>query len=152
MNDHIGVMEVINRYFAALDMRTFDAATFARLFVDGATVIRPNGMSVTGPEAIRSSHTKSMERFRATQHLTSGFVIDTIDEATADFRVNLVALHLWQDGCGDATVSRDDNYFLAGGVVSGRATRTSAGWRIVTVRNDVVWRKGVGFQEILNTR
>lgn len=152
MNDHIAVMELINRYFAALDTRAFDAETSSRLFADDATVVRPNGMGVTGPEAIRSSHTKSMERFRATQHLTSGFVVNAIDEATADFRVNLVALHWWKDGCGDASVSRDDNYFLAGGVVSGRATRTSGGWRIVTVRNDVVWRKGVGFQDILSTR
>ena len=152
MNDQFAIMELINRYFAALDRRTFDAETFSRLFADAGTVVRPNGMSVTGPEAIRSSHTKSMERFRATQHLTSGFIVDSIDASTADFRVNIVALHLWKEGFGDAGVSADDNYFLAGGVVSGRATRTAAGWRILTVRNDVVWRRGTGFQEMLNTR
>ncbi len=114
--------------------------------------MRPNGASLAGPEAIRSSHAKSMERFRATQHLTSGFIIDVANESKADFRGNLIALHFWKEGFGDSSVKKEDNYFLAGGVVSGSATKTSNGWRILNLRNDVVWRRGVGFQEIINTR
>lgn len=152
MNDKFEITETINRYFAALDKRTFDIDTFRKIFADNATIERPNGMSMAGPEELSSSHTRSMERFRATQHLTSGFIIDLADESNAGFRVNLVAMHLWKAGLGDPNVSQDNNYFLAGGVVSGSAIKTSDGWRILKLRNDVVWRQGVGFQEILNTK
>lgn len=146
------VTEVINRYFAALDKRTFDSETFKTIFTADATVVRPNGAGLVGPEAIGSSHANSMERFRATQHLTSGFIIDPVDGTKADFRVNVVAMHLWKEGLGDPSISKDNNYFLAGGVVSGSASKTSEGWRILTIRNDVVWRQGVGFKEMLNTK
>ena len=152
MNDKFEITETINRYFAALDKRTFDLETFRKIFADNAMIVRPNGMSTAGPEAISASHTKSLERFRATQHLTSGFIIDLADESNADFRVNLVAMHLWKEGLGDPNVSPQDNYFLAGGVVSGSAVKTSDGLRILKIRNDVTWRKGVGFQEMLNTK
>jgi hypothetical protein len=68
-----------------------------------------------------------LERFRATQHLTSGFIIDVADESKADFRVNLIALHFWKEGFGDSSIRKDDNYFLAGGVVSGSVTKTNNG-------------------------
>jgi hypothetical protein len=152
MNDRFEIVEVINRYFAALDRRTFDIETFKKVFADHAKVTRPNGMSLIGPEAIASSHAKSLERFRATQHLTSGFVIDSVDQANADLRVNLIALHFWKEGFGDPSASKEDNYFLAGGVVSGSVIKTSSGWRISSLRNDVVWRQGVGFHEVLNTK
>ena len=152
MNDKFEITETINQYFAALDKRTFDIVTFRKIFADNATVVRPHGTSMAGPEEISSSHTKSLERFRATQHLTSGFIIDLADASNADFRVNLVAMHLWKVGLGDPNVSQHDNYFLAGGVVSGSAIKTSDGWRILKIRNDITWRQGVGFQEMLNTK
>jgi SnoaL-like domain len=152
MNDKFEITETINRYFAALDKRTFDRETFRKIFTDKAAVVRPNGASIIGPEEISASHAKSMDRFRATQHLTSGFIIDLADESNANFRVNLVAMHVWKEGLGDPNVPKQDNYFLAGGVVSGSAIKTSDGWRILEIRNDVTWRQGVGFQEILNTK
>ena len=153
MNDKFEITETINRYFAALDKRTFDVETFRKIFAENATITRPNGTSMAGPVELSSSHTKSLERFIATQHLTSGFIIDLVDESKADFRVNLVAMHLWKVGLGDPNVSQQDNYFLAGGVVSGSAFKTSNGWRILKIRNDIIWRQGVGFQEMpLNTK
>lgn len=152
MNDKSEIAETINRYFAALDKRTFDIETFRRIFVDNAMIVRPHGGSTVGPEEISASHAKSMERFRATQHLTSGFIIDLTDESNADFRVNLVALHFWKEGMGDPNVSPQNNYFSAGGVVSGSAVKTDVGWCILKIRNDIVWRQGVGFQEMLNTK
>jgi hypothetical protein len=152
MNDKLEIIEVINRYFAALDKRTLDLETFGKIFADDATVVRPNGACLERPEAIASSHAKSMERFRATQHFTSGFIIDVASESKADFRVNLIALHFWKEGFGDSNINKEDNYFLAGGVISGSATKTSSGWRISQIRNDVIWRRGVGFQEMINTK
>jgi len=150
MNDKLEITETINRYFAALDQRTFDLDTFKKFCTDTITVQRPNGSTMTGPEEISASHAKSFERFRATQHLTSGFIIDLADDSNAHFRVNLVAMHLWKAGLGDPNVSPNDNFFLAGGVVTGHALKTSNGWRILQIQNDVAWRNGVGFQEILN--
>jgi hypothetical protein len=152
MNDKIEITEIVNRYFAALDKRTFNVETFRNIFADNATVERPHGQKLEGPEEISSSHEKSMKRFIATQHLTSGFVIDITDEIIANFRLNLVAMHLWKEGYGDSSVKSEDNYFLAGGVVSGSVSKTKNGWRILTVSNDVVWRKGVGFQQVLDTK
>ncbi|HVU15014.1 MAG TPA: nuclear transport factor 2 family protein [Phototrophicaceae bacterium] len=152
MNDQWEIAETVNRYFAALDERTLDVGTLRKIFADTATIVRPNGSFMTGPEELSSSHTESMARFKATQHLTSGFIIDLADGSNANFRVNLVAMHLWKEGSGDPNVRQQDNYFLAGGVVSGSAVKTGAGWRILTIRNDVVWRQGVGFQEVLKTK
>ena len=152
MYDKLEITEVVNRYFAALDQRLFDPGTFSQIFADDAVSVRPNGAGLTGPEAIRESHVKSMERFRATQHLTSGFIIEMAGDSKADFRVNLIALHFWKDGLGDSSLSKDDNYFLAGGVVSGSAIKTSKGWRIQKIAMNAIWRKGVGFQEMLNTK
>jgi hypothetical protein len=152
MNDKTEIIDIVNQYFAALDKRTLDLETFRRIFADKATVERPNGTRMTGPEEISSSHANSLERFRATQHLTSGCIIDLIDESNADFRVNLVAMHLWKEGLGDKSVSKQDNFFLAGGVISGSVIKTRKGWRISKLRNDPIWIRGVGFQEMISTK
>jgi hypothetical protein len=152
MNDKLEIIEVINRYLAALDKHTFDVETFKKIFVNNAKVVRPNGQELTGPQEISSSHAKSMDRFRATQHLTSGFIINSVDEANSDFRVNIIALHFWKEGFGDQKLKKDDNYFLAGGVFTGTVTKTDDDWQISTIRNDVLWRQGVGFKEMLNTK
>lgn len=152
MNDYLEITETIYRYFAALDQRTFDAETFQRLFAKDGAIVRPNGARTVGPDAIRASHATSMERFRATQHLTSGLSIDLTDASHAAFRLNLVAMHLWRADLGDPQASPDHNYFLAGGVVTGSALKTEAGWRLLEIRNEVVWRQGVGFQEMLRTK
>ncbi|TAL29593.1 MAG: nuclear transport factor 2 family protein [Spirochaetes bacterium] len=150
--DKLEIAETVNRYFAALDKRTFNIEIFRNIFANNATVERPHGQELEGPEDISSNHENSMKRFRATQHLTSGFIIDLTDEINANFRLNLIAMHLWKEGLGDTSVKSQDNYFLAGGVVTGSVTKTSDGWRILSVRNDIVWRQGVGFQQILETK
>ena len=152
MNDKLEITEVINQYFAALDKHTFDVETFRKIFVDDSKVVRPHGQELTGPEEIGSSHAKSMDRFRATQHFTSGFTLDLVDESKANFRLNLIALHFWKEGFGDKNKKIDDNYFLAGGVATGRVIKTNDGWQISAIRNDVLWRQGVGFKEVLNTK
>src|SRR5262249_48628417 len=116
----VAITEVVNRYFAALDDKQFDEATLKRVFTDGAKITRPNGSTVTGPKEIGENHQRSLSRFRATQHLTSGFVITLIDDLTAEIRVNLVAMHVWAVGQGDPHVDPKDNFFLAGSVVTGR--------------------------------
>ena len=148
----VAITAVINRYFAALDQKQFDAETMGQIFADNAKVVRPNGAATTGPKEIGESHSRSLSRFRATQHLTSGFIIKLIDGTTAEFRANLVAMHLWAEGQGDPSVDPNDNYFLAGGVITGHAVLAADGWLITDIANQVTWRRGTGFQQILQTR
>ena len=148
----IAITEVINRYFAALDQKRFDLPAMSQIFADNAKVIRPHGQVMTGPKEIGESHSRSFSRFRATQHLTSGFMITVIDSTTARFRANLVAMHLWAEGEGDPNVDPNDNYFLAGGVITGQVALVADGWRITEIANQPTWRRGTGFQQVLETR
>ncbi len=148
----VEITEVINRYFAALDQKQFDITTMSQIFADDARIVRPNGAVTTGPQEIGDSHSHSLSRFRATQHLTSSFIIALIDDTSAEFRANLVAMHLWADGHGDPNADPNDNYFLAGGVITGHVILGASGWRITEISNRVIWRRGTGFQQMLQTR
>ena len=146
------IVDLINRYFAALDEKSFDITTMAQVFADDGRIIRPNGAETQGPQVIGESHRHSFSRFRATQHMASGLIITLDGQENAAIRGNLVAMHLWAEGLGDPNVPPNDNYFLAGGVLSGKAQLTTQGWRLTELANDVVWRKGTGFQQVLQTR
>ena len=148
----VAITEVINRYFAALDQKQFDVPTMRQIFTDDATIQRPNRTTTIGPKEIGDSHSRSLSRFQATQHLTSGFIITLKNDTSAEFRANLVALHLWAEGHGDPNANPNDNYFLAGGVITGHVRLGASGWRMTEIANQVIWRRGAGFQQILQTR
>jgi len=158
MNDHdklmhtVAITEVINHYFAALDQKQFDAATMGQVFAEDAKIVRPHGAVTTGPKEIGDSLSQSLNRFRVTQHLTSGFIVTLTNETSAEFRANLVAMHLWAQGQGDPDIDPNDNYFLAGGVITGHMILGASGWRITEMTNQVGWRRGTGFQQLLQTR
>ena len=77
----VAITEVVNRYFAALDQKQFDVMTMRQIFADDAKIVRPNGAVTTGPQEIGDSHSPSLSRFRATQHLTSSFIITLKDDS-----------------------------------------------------------------------
>ena len=147
----VAITEVINRYFAALDQKQFDVTTMSQVFADDASIHRPNGTTTIGPKEIGDSHGRSLSRFQATQHLTSGFIITLKTDTSAEFRANLVAMHLWAEGHGEPNANPNDNYFLAGGVITGHVLLGASGWRISEMANHVSWRRGTGFQQILQT-
>ena len=147
----VAITEVINRYFAALDQKQFDITTMSQIFADDAKIVRPNGAVTTGSKEIGDSHSHSLSRFRATQHLTSGFIITLKDDISAEFRANLVAMHLWAEGHGDPNADPNDNYFLAGGVITGHVILEASGWRMTELANQVIWRRGTGFQQMLKS-
>ena len=148
----VAITDVINRYFAALDQKHFDVRTMSQIFADDAKIVRPNGAATTGAKEIGDSHSRSLSRFRATQHLTSGFIITLNDDMSAEFRANLVAMHLWAEGHGDPNAELNDNYFLAGGVITGQVILGASGWQMTEIANQVIWRRGTGFQQMLQTR
>src|SRR6478672_2950573 len=154
--DQDGITELINKseitsvvdsYFRALDEKNFDARHFASIFTPQATVTRPNGASLIGPEEISASHEKSFTRFEGSQHFVAGHHI-SLDGSTANVRANLIAMHMWQGSKTDA--NKLDNVFIAGGVVRAVLMQTDGQWRISRINTAVLWRAG-GFRDMMQT-
>jgi hypothetical protein len=61
-------------------------------------------------------------------------------------------MHLWAEGEGDPQAAPNDNYFLAGSVITGQARLDADGWRITRLANEPTWLKGTGFEQMLSTR
>jgi ketosteroid isomerase-like protein len=141
------ITSVVNSYFRALDEHNFDTPYFAAIFTEDAEVIRPNGLSLTGPEHISASHRQSFARFEGSQHFAAGHDI-FIDGNTATVRANLIAMHMWQGSKTDA--NEKDNFFVAGGVIDATLVQVNDQWKISKISNAVIWRAG-GFKDMLQT-
>ena len=141
------INELLIRYFRALDEKDFTLETMESIFTSDVSIERPNGSVLHGPADILSNQKESFTRFKATQHLLVSCDVQ-LDDATAHVRGNLIALHLWADGYGEP--DNDENYFLAGGVLTAKAEQTNSGWRISALKNDVVWRRGTGLKKLFN--
>ena len=124
------INELLNRYFRALDEKDFTLETMESLFTGDVSIERPNGSVLHGPADILSNQKESFTRFKATQHLLVGCDV-RLEDATARVRGNLIALHLWADGYGEP--DKDENYFLAGGVLTAKAEQTRAGWQTARI-------------------
>jgi hypothetical protein len=96
-------------------------------------------LTVVGPQDIGASHEKSFARFESTQHMLTGHETQ-IEGDMASVRVNVLAMHMWAGGNQDAR--KQDNFFVAGGVITARLCRVDNGWRISSVENAVKWRAG----------
>lgn len=142
------IADVLNGYFRALDQKHFDPRHFAAILAADATMTRPNGMSLTGPEEISASHAQSFTRFESSQHLLTAPDI-SIDGGTATVRANLVAMHMWEGS--KANANSVDNFFVAGGVVDASLVQRDGRWKISRLSNTVIWRAG-GFRNMLQTR
>jgi hypothetical protein len=141
------ISSIVNSYFRALDQKNFDAQHFASIFTPQATVTRPNGASMTGPEEISASHAKSFIRFEGSQHFVAGHDI-SLDGSTANVRANLIAMHMWQGSRTDA--NKLDNFFIAGGVIHATLMQSNGQWKISQMSNAVLWRAG-GFRDVMQT-
>jgi len=141
------ITSIVNSYFRALDDKNFDARHFAAIFTPQATVTRPNGASLIGPEAISASHENSFTRFEGSQHFVAGHDI-ALDGSTANVRANLIAMHMWQGSHTDA--NKLDNFFVAGGVIHATLMQSDGRWKISQMSNAVLWRAG-GFKDMMQT-
>jgi uncharacterized protein (TIGR02246 family) len=141
------ITSVVNAYFRALDQQNFDAQYFATIFTKDAEVIRPNGLAITGPEEISASHRHSFARFEGSQHFAAGHDI-SINGNTATVRANLIAMHMWQGSHTDA--NKQDNFFVAGGVIEATLVQADDRWKISRISNAVIWRAG-GFKDMAQT-
>ena len=146
--DKLAISELLTKYLQLIDDKDFAAEKLLTIFTENGTVTRPNDSVVSGPAEIAESNNKSFSRFRATQHLPSGSLVEiTGDEAT--IRANVMAMHLWADGYGDPNAL--EKYFVGGVVLRASARRTTDGWRLTNLGGRNVWRSGSGFGAMLQT-
>ena len=142
------IVELINRYFAAVDDKCLDLALAERTFAPEGKIVRPNGAELVGPAAICAGQNESFARFRAIQHVMTNHLVELTAEQ-ARVRANVIATHLWAPGQGDPTAL--ESHFTAGGVMTAEVVRLAPGWRISRLENRVVWRTGSGFVQMLAT-
>src|SRR4029078_6534581 len=129
------ITSIVNSYFRALDEKNFAPQHLASIFTPQATVTRPNGAPMTGPEEIGASHARSFTRFEGSQHFVAGHDI-SLDGSTANVRANLIAMHMWQGSKSDA--NKLDNFFIAGGVIHATVVQSDGQWRISQMSNVVL--------------
>ena len=143
------LVELISRYFAAVDDKRLSASVVESTFLADGRIVRPNGAALVGHKEILERQQQSFSRFRATHHVITDHIVD-VPDATAYVRANVTAMHLWKAEECDANAL--ESYFLAGSVLEAVAARTPDGWRIreLWVRN--VWRTGSGWSSMLRTR
>jgi hypothetical protein len=145
--DRLAIMELVSRYFAAVDDRRLtDPSIVDATFTPDGRVVSPNGAALVGRDAIFAGHSKSFDRFRATHHVTSDYVVD-FDGHTARLRANVTAMHLWKIDRSDPHALQ--SHFVAGGVLHAAAIRTESGWRLTELSNDVCWRTGDGLATMM---
>jgi hypothetical protein len=77
----------------------------------------------------------------------TNFIVD-INNDKATLRCNVIANHMWAENKDDPSLNNKN--FLADGVFSAKAIKVDNQWRIVELKNRVVWREGEGMKEILN--
>jgi hypothetical protein len=142
------ISDLLTRYFAAIDDKRLDEEITETTFSKDAEIVRPDDVVIIGPENILNAHKKSFDRFKATHHLFSNFLID-INNDSATLRANLIANHIWK-GKKD-NPSLDGKYFLANGVFYAKAKRIEKIWFICELRNRVVWRTGDGMAEMIKS-
>ena len=131
--DKLALTELVTKYFQLVDDKDFAVEQLQAIFTDDGSVTRPNDAVIAGPAAIAESNSKSFARFRATQHLPGGFVIE-LDGDQAAVHVNVMAMHLWADGFGDPNAL--DKHFVGGVVIEASARRTASGWRLTNLRDE----------------
>jgi hypothetical protein len=125
------IAELVSRYGAMADEKTFDDAT--AILTDDVVAEYPFGRLV-GIEQVAGSGRAALGRFERTQHVITNLLID-LDGDRASVRANLVSVH----------VPRADEpavHFDFGGWYRFAARRTEHGWRLAGITLTAVWTAG----------
>ncbi len=89
-----------------------------------------------GIEGMAGYHRDALSAYARTQHLNSPSVVDEVDGEQARVRANIAVTHVHHPG------TPADPIFAAGTLVTGRARRTQAGWRLAELAFRVLWTTG----------
>jgi hypothetical protein len=129
--DRGALADLLTRLGWWLDGQRYDDA--GSLFTEDATVHTQGGQA-RGLQALSDQARRIHSSFAATQHLTSGVLIDVQgDHATV--RANLIALFVRDKVSPEPAAVVGERYLLA-------AVRTAGGWRFSRVEVAPVWRSG----------
>ncbi|HWE90915.1 MAG TPA: nuclear transport factor 2 family protein [Pseudonocardiaceae bacterium] len=126
---------LLDRYLLGLDDDKLDDEWSRSLFTDDARVEFPMSQHA-GLVGLADYHVNALSMFAGTQHLNSPAVVELIGAAAATFRANLVSTHVHHPGAAAEPL------FATGTLVTGRARRTPAGWRLSLLSFRVVWMTG----------
>ena len=148
ITDTAEISELLSRFCSMVDDKSINITALETIFTQEGRIINPNGSTVTGPVAIKAEKTKSFNRFRATQHITSDHTIE-LEEDTARLRANMLAMHLWSPEDSDPLSLQ--THFVAGGVFDATAVRTAEGWRFSELKSRITWRTGSGMSAVAKT-
>lgn len=128
--DRAALADLLARQGLWLDEQRYDDAD--TVFTEDATVNTQAGQS-QGLQALADHARRVHAEFVATQHLTSGVLID-IDGDRATVRANLIAV-LVRDSAAAEPAAVGERYRF-------EAVRTPDGWRFSRVEVTPIWRYG----------
>ncbi|MEU7021016.1 nuclear transport factor 2 family protein [Streptomyces sp. NPDC046203] len=157
--DHTEITLLVDRFFRALDERTFTAGWGRAFFTDDIVKETPFGI-FRGPEVVRATE-EAVERFDRTQHMASGVLTDQATDADADADADPGMDAGSDTGAESATASWDalmthvhhaatlrergsgaDPLFVVGGRFETELRRTPEGWRFTRMAVRPVWTTG----------
>jgi hypothetical protein len=126
--DRADLADLLSRQGLWLDEQRFDDAD--TIFTEDATVHTQSGQA-QGLDALTAQARRVHANFAATQHVTSGALID-IDGDRATVRANLIATFVG-DAAPEPAAAIGERYRC-------EAVRTSRGWRFSRLELTPVWR------------
>lgn len=139
------ITDLLMNYFRAIDEKQLDIKLVEKTFTSGARIVKPNGAVSVGHQEILEGQVKSFVRFKATQHVTSDFIIEMVN-SSATIRTNLSAMHIW--GANHENPSLEGKHFHAGGVLTTKAIKAGGNWLISEWVFRNTWRLGDGMNEM----
>ncbi|SEF26527.1 SnoaL-like domain-containing protein [Amycolatopsis pretoriensis] len=139
--DRTAIIELLSRYYAAIDDNRLDRAAVEAVFAPDGKLINPAGVEFAGWDKILDRETTNFAQFRSTHHVTGDHIVE-LDGEHARMRANMIAMHLWTAEGSDPYSLQ--NHFISGGVFHALAARTSAGWRLSELSLNITWRDGAG--------
>jgi ketosteroid isomerase-like protein len=137
--DRLDIIDVFNRYAAALDERRWDR--LAELYTPDATAEQPAGSPLLkGPEAIVAMISAAIDWLGPTHHLLSNYIVESNgDRAEASCYVRG-----YHAGRGEHA----DKFEETLGKLSAKLVRTPEGWRFVSFVEHITLM--LGTTEIFN--
>ncbi|MEN2423105.1 nuclear transport factor 2 family protein [Streptomyces rimosus] len=139
--DRMEIIDLLSRYYAAVDDHHLDRATVQAVFEENGKLVNPAGAEFTGWDEILDRESTNFAQFRATHHLTGNHLVEP-DGELVRMRANMIAMHMWTAEGSDPYSLQ--NHFISGGVFHALAVRTGGAWRLRELSLNITWRDGAG--------
>jgi hypothetical protein len=148
-NEMFEISQIVHKYFASIDDKTFSDNLFRELFAEEGQIVRPNGQPVIGSINIFNSQKESFARFSATQHIVSNILVSK-NEKEYLVRANLQAMHIWNNEYQDK--SSLDRSFFASSILRAKIQNENSQMKILELSVQPIWRSGSGYMNMLRIK